>query len=553
MLIKFQSLFLQLSRTHQTLSRTKQLHALVTKTHLLQDPFYATKLVRFYALNNDLPSARNLFDKTPQRSVFLWNSTIRAYAQAHKFDDAFLLYTKMIGFDVIPDKYTYACLIRACCEDFYVDGLRIVHGGVIVSGLGLDSVTCSALVTGYSKMGLVGEASKVFCGVFEPDLVLWNAMISGCGYCGFGDKGLLFFNQMRDNGNKRPDGYTFVALISGLANSSSLELGQGIHGLCLKSGFDCNDHVGSSLVSMYSRFSCINLAYSVFRSLCQPDLVTWSALITGFSQAGEHEKALVFYKNLNLAGKKPDSVLIASVLVATTQLANVGPGAQIHGYIVRYGFESHVMVSSALIDMYSKCGFVGLGLRVFENMPNRNIVSYNSIISGLGLHGLASQAFDMFTEILEKGLKPDESTFSALLSACCHAGLVKDGREIFRRMKDEFWIQARTEHYVHIVKLLGMAGELDEAYSFILSLKQPVDSGIWGALLSCCDAHGDSELAEIVAQQLFDGEPKKGAYRVMLSNIYAGDGRWVDVEKMRDYISTAGSEKMPGLSRIGSY
>lgn len=193
MLIKFQSLFLQLSRTHQTLSRTKQLHALVTKTHLLQDPFYATKLVRFYALNNDLPSARNLFDKTPQRSVFLWNSIIRAYAQAHKFDDAFLLYTKMIGFDVIPDKYTYACLIRACCEDFYVDGLRIVHGGVIVSGLGLDSVTCSALVTGYSKMGLVGEASKVFCGVFEPDLVLWNAMISGCGYCGFGDKGLLFF------------------------------------------------------------------------------------------------------------------------------------------------------------------------------------------------------------------------------------------------------------------------------------------------------------------------------------------------------------------------
>ncbi|KAJ6688224.1 hypothetical protein OIU74_016857 [Salix koriyanagi] len=386
----------------------------------------------------------------------------------------------MIGCDVIPDNYTYACLIRACCESFYFAGLRIVHGSVIISGLGLDSVTCSALVTGYSKMGLVGEASKVFCGVFKPDLVLWNAMISGCGYCGFGDKGLLFFNEMRDNGNKKPDGYTFVALISGLANSSSLELGQGIHGLCLKSGFDCNDHVGSSLVSMYSRFSYINLAYGVFRSLCQPDLVTWSALITGFSQAGEYDKALLFYRNLNLTGKRPDSVLIASTLVATAQLSSVWSGAQIHGYIVRYGFESHVMVSSALIDMYSKCGFVGLGLRVFENMPNRNIVSYNSIISGLGLHGLASQAFDMFTE-------------------------------------------------------------------------QPVDSGIWGALLSCCDAHGDSELAEIVAQQLFDGEPKKGAYRVMLSNIYAGDGKWVDVEKMRDYITTAGAEKMPGLSRIGSY
>ncbi|CAK7329023.1 unnamed protein product [Dovyalis caffra] len=553
MLIEFQSLLLQLSKTHQTLSRTKQLHALLTKTHLLQDPFYATKLVRFYAINSDLSSARNLFDRTPQRSVFLWNSIIRAYAQAHRFDDAFFLYEKMIGTDVRPDNYTYACLLRACFENFYVDGLRIVHGGVIVSGLGLNSVTCSALVTGYSKMGLVGEASKVFCGVFEPDLVLWNAMISGCGYCGFCDKGLLFFNEMRYNGKLKPDGYTFVGLIVGLADSCSLQVGQGIHGLCLKSGFDCDDHVGSSLVSMYSRFRCMNLAYGVFRSLYQPDLVTWSALITGFSQSGECEKALLFYKNLNLDGKKPDCILIASVLVATAQLANVGPGNQIHGYVVRLGFESNVMVSSALIDMYSKCGFVGLGLCVFENMPNRNIVSYNSIISGLGLHGLASQAFDMFTEILEKGLKPDESTFSALLCACCHAGLVKDGREIFRRMKDDFCVQARAEHYVHIVKLLGMAGELDEAYNFILSLKQPVDSGIWGALLSCCDAQGDSELAEIVAQQLFDSKPKKGAYRVMLSNIYAGDRRWDDVEKMRDDITIAGTEKMPGLSWIGGY
>lgn len=113
--------------------------------------------------------------------------------------------------------------------------------------------------------------------------------------------------------------------------------------------------------------------------------------------------------------------------------------------------------------MYSKCGFVGLGIRVFETTPKRNIVSFNSLISGLGLYGLASQAFKVFEEILEKGLVPDESTFSALLCACCHAGLVQDGQEIFRKMKDEFQIQARIEHYVYMVKLFGMSGKLKEA------------------------------------------------------------------------------------------
>lgn len=551
MLIPFRSLVLQLSKSHQTLSTTKQLHALIAKTHLSHDSFYATKIVRFYAMNNDLRTARHLFDKAPQRSVFLWNSIIRAYAQSHKFDDALSLYTKMLETETRPDNFTYACLIRACCENFDLDGLRLVHGGVIVSGFGLKSVSCSALVTAYSKLNLVDEASKVFCGIFEPDLVLWNSMISGYGYCGFWDKGLRLFNEMRDIGMQQPDGYTLVGLISGLVDSCLLGIGQGVHGLCLKSGFNCNAHVGSALVSMYSRFKCMHSAYGVFRSLCQPDLVTWSALITGYSQSGEYEKALLFYRTLNVEGKKADSILIASVLVAAAQSANVGPGTEMHGYVLRHGFELNVMVSSALIDMYSKCGFVGLGIRVFENMLNRNIISYNSIISALGLNGLASQAFKMFEEIIERGLKPDESTFSALLCACCHAGLVKDGQEIFRRMVDEFGIHARTEHYIHIVKLLGMAGELVEAYNFILSLKQPVDSGIWGALLSCCETHGNSELVEIVAQQLFDNEPKKGSYKVMLSNIYAGDGRWDDAKKMRDDITNAGVRKMPGLSWIG--
>ncbi|CBI14973.3 unnamed protein product, partial [Vitis vinifera] len=491
---QFSKLLFELSKIHQTLPRTKKLHAFIIRNHLSDDPFYATRILRFYAINSDLCSARNLFDGTSYRSVYLWNSVIRAYAGEHQFDDALLLFAKMLRTEIKPDSFTFACVLRACAENFDPDGLRVVHGGVVVSGLGFDSVCGSALVTAYSKLCMVDEASRVFYGMAEPDLVLWNAMAAGYGYCGFWDKGLQLFSAMRSMG-EQPDSYTMVGLISGLADPSLLGIGKGIHGFCLKSSFDCNDHVGSALVSMYSRCHCLNSAYGVFTILSQPDLI--------------------------------------------------------HGYVLRHGLESEVMISSALIDMYSKCGFVNLGVRVFDSMPNRNTVSYNSMILGLGIHGLAPQAFKMFEEVLEKGFKPDESTFSALLCTCCHAGLVKNGREIFSRMTEEFHIQARTDHYVHMVKLLGMAGELQEAYDLILSLQQPVDSGIWGALLSCCNFHGNPELAEIVAQQLFENKPEKSAYRVMLSNIYAGDDRWDDVKKLRDDIQEAGIKKMPGLSWIG--
>ncbi|KAJ7956193.1 Pentatricopeptide repeat-containing protein [Quillaja saponaria] len=550
MFFQFRLLHFEISKIYQTLSRTKELHSLIIKTNLSEDSFYATKIVRFYAVNNDINSAYHVFDKTSSRSVYLWNSMIRAYAQAYNFDDAFSLFVKLLRTNTRPDRFTYACVIRACSEKFDLAGLRVVHGEVVVSGLGLDSICCSALVTAYSKLGLVEEAGGVFNQIPDPDLVLWNSMISGYGYSGFWDKGIQMFTAMQCLG-KKPDGYTLVGLLLGLEDFSLLNIGQCIHGFSLKIGFDSNAYVGSLLMSMYSRCKCMNSAHKFFCSLFQPDLVTWSALISGYSLSGDYEKALLFFRKLNMERKKADSVLIATVLASVAQSANVGPGREIHGFVLRHGLELDVMVSSALVDMYSKCGFLHLGICIFEIMPKRNIISYNSLISGLGLHGYATHAFKMFDEMLKIGLVPDEATFSALLSACCHAGLVNDGRDIFRRMKNEFCIQARAEHYVHMVKLLGMAGELEEAYNLVQTLQEPVDKGILGALLSCCDACGNSEMAEIVAQRLFENNPENSPYKVMLSKIYAGDGRWDDVKNLRDDMTEGGRRKVPGLSWIG--
>ncbi|RXH96186.1 hypothetical protein DVH24_008690 [Malus domestica] len=275
---------------------------------------------------------------------------LQTHAQARRFEDAFSLFAAMRRTEIKPDNFTYACIARACADSFDLDGLKLVHCGV----MGLDSICSSALVSAYSRLSLVDEASRVFNGIRQPDLVLWNLMISGYGNGGFWDKGLQLFSEM-ESMEMGPDGYIIVGLLSGLADLSLISIGEGIHGLCLKWNLDSNAHVSSVLVSMYSRCMSMNSAHRVFSGLFEPDLVTWSALITGFSQSGDYDKALFFFKNLNMEGKKPDSVLIASMFAATAaaQMAHVGPGCEIHAYVLRHGIESDVMISSALIGIES--------------------------------------------------------------------------------------------------------------------------------------------------------------------------------------------------------
>uniref|UniRef100_A0A7N0TU94 Pentatricopeptide repeat-containing protein n=1 Tax=Kalanchoe fedtschenkoi TaxID=63787 RepID=A0A7N0TU94_KALFE len=347
------ALLTQLSKPHLTLQTTKQLHALVFRLHLSHDPFYATRLVRLYSINGDLTSARNLFEVTPHRSVYLWNSIIRAYAQASMFDQAYSLFLGMQRSDTRPCNYTFACITRACTEDFNVDGLRMVHGGLMVAGYGSDIVSSSALVVGYSKMGKMDAARTVFDGVRYPDLVLWNSMISGYGSVEMWEESLDLFGTMRRSG-EMPDRYTMVGMLSGLGGERLLVIGGGIHCLCLKSDLDSSDHVASMLVSMYARCECLASASKLFKSLLQPDLVTRSALITGFSQSGQCEKALCMFREMNLEAKRADHLLVASVLAACAQLASLKSGSEMHGFILRHGYESQVMVASALWVLHTK-------------------------------------------------------------------------------------------------------------------------------------------------------------------------------------------------------
>lgn len=410
-------------------------------------------------------------------------------------------------------------------------------------------VPVTTLLGSYSKFGLLECAVQLFDEMPQPDLVLYNSMLLGFGYGGFWKEGLQLFSRLRRCGEKS-DGYSLVGLISCFWDSGSVRFGRGIHGLVLKGGFKSNSHVRSVLVSMYLRLDCVDSGYQIFREISCPDLVTWSAVITGFIQAGKWIEALALFREMNISSiRRLDSVLIASILSGCASLAAIAYGKEVHCHVIRVGMVSDIAISCSLIDFYSKCGFVQLSLQVFETMPDKNSIAYNAVISGLGSNGLSVEAIGVFDKMSRDRFRPDKATFSGLLCACAHSGLLEEGSRLFARMRDEFGIEPEMEHYVYMVKLMGLVGELDRAYELIESM--PVlpgsGSGVWGAFLWGCGLHGRSDLAEIAGRKLLEIDPEKGAYRVMLSNVYASEEKWGDVQSLREKME---GEKVMGLSWV---
>lgn len=411
-------------------------------------------------------------------------------------------------------------------------------------------VVGSALVSAYSKFLLVDSARHMFDGLPDPDLVLWNSMLSGYGYREMWVEGLQLFSAMRRAGEE-PDGYSMVSLVSSFRNPEALDFGQAVHGVCIKGGYDSGHHVRSALVSMYFRCGCMESGQTLFGNLLDADLVTWSSLITGQLQTGKYEESFNLFRQMCYSGRRPDSILIASLLSACASTATVSCSREIHCYAIRIGADADVKVSSSLMDAYAKCGFAELGYLVFRQMPNKNSVVYNMVISNLGSHGFALKAIEVHDEMICDKYRPDGATFSALLAACCHAGLLDEGWKLFRRMQDEFHIVVEMEHYVYMVRLLATFNQLKEAYDLIQTMPMAPDCGVWGALLWGCCFHRNSSLGRVVSEKLFEIYPDKAAYGIMLSNLYASQDMWWDAEEVRSEILKEGMHKNTGISWVG--
>ncbi|GAA0139161.1 hypothetical protein LIER_35040 [Lithospermum erythrorhizon] len=279
------------------------------------------------------------------------------------------------------------------------------------------------------------------------------------------------------------------------------------------------------------------------------NVVSWTTVMHGLSMNGMHERALELFFQMIEEGVTPNDLTIVSALSACAKIGAFDVGKKVHDCIEANKRRINLAVGNALLDMYCKCGYVEIASHIFDEMKMKDIRTWSILIWGWAINGCFEQSMLCF-EKMKLGIKPDEVTFVAALTACSHAGKIDKGLQLFDSMKSDYSIKPTMKHYAIIVDIYGRAGLLNEALNFIENMPQNPDPVVWGTLFSACRARKNIDIAKLASQKLLELEPKHPGSYVFLSNVYAGLGRWEDVEDLRTSMKRKGVGKDPGWSCI---
>ncbi|XP_058105366.1 pentatricopeptide repeat-containing protein At1g11290, chloroplastic-like isoform X2 [Magnolia sinica] len=424
-------------------------------------PFLSAHLIRTYDCCGSIKHARQVFDEIPRPDIYSWNAIIRAYSKRGLFQDALGLFRRLLRSNVLPDDFTFPCVLKACGDAKDLLEGKTSHVFVFKMGFRRMVFVDNALVSMYARCGCIEDARKVFDRIGRRDVVSWNSMISGLGENGLWQEALVVFSEMERSGEGvLPDCFTFASVFKACGELGDLERGVLIHELVGKLGFGSDVLVNNAVVGFYAKCCRMDLALQVFEKMPAKDVFSWTSMIAGYQERGDDNEALRFFKEMWVHSLKPNQVTFTSVLPACAQLSDIYMGRAIHSLLIICGYDVDEFASCALIDMYCKCGDLEDANRLFKEMPEKAIVSWNSMISGLGMNGHGKKVVSLFKEMEKSVTKPDHVTFVALLSACGHSGMINEGLHYFDCMINRYGIPAKTEHYACMVDLLGRAGSI---------------------------------------------------------------------------------------------
>jgi pentatricopeptide repeat protein len=448
------------------------------------------------------------------------------------------------------------------------NNIKQIHAQLITNNLNSPKFFAKLIDLYSSTSPNPNILNSIFHYFHTPHLLLFNTLIK----CTPLNNSIHIFQSHFSKQLIHFDHHTFNFILGACARSPSyptLKLGTQLHSLIIKQGFFCsNVLVPTTLIHFYANNRDIRYARKVFDEMPERNVVTWNAMITGYCSLkdGNGKNAvngLCLFKEMLTVGVseviRPNDTTLVCLLSMASQLGMMEIGVCLHGFAVKMlcKVEDDVFIGTGLVDMYSKCGCLESALYVFWQMKFRNVLTWTAMTTGLAIHGRGEEALDILYKMGSDGVRPNETTFTSLLSACCHAGLVEEGLQLFRDMEWKFGVVPRIQHYGCVVDLLGRNGNLNEAYDFILAMPINPDAVLWRSLLSACKIHGDVGMGEKVGRfllQFKEHRYAKLAHKsedyVALSNVYASAERWNDVETVRKKMKTEGIFNKSGLSSV---
>ncbi|XP_003516564.2 pentatricopeptide repeat-containing protein At5g66520 [Glycine max] len=478
-----------------------------------------------------------------------------------------------------PNTEQTQALLERCSN---MKELMQIHGQLLKKGTIRNQLTVSTLLVSYARIELVNLAYTrvVFDSISSPNTVIWNTMLRAYSNSNDPEAALLLYHQMLHNSVPH-NSYTFPFLLKACSALSAFEETQQIHAHIIKRGFGLEVYATNSLLRVYAisgniqsahvlfnqlptrdivswnimidgyiKFGNLDMAYKIFQAMPEKNVISWTTMIVGFVRIGMHKEALSLLQQMLVAGIKPDSITLSCSLSACAGLGALEQGKWIHTYIEKNEIKIDPVLGCVLTDMYVKCGEMEKALLVFSKLEKKCVCAWTAIIGGLAIHGKGREALDWFTQMQKAGINPNSITFTAILTACSHAGLTEEGKSLFESMSSVYNIKPSMEHYGCMVDLMGRAGLLKEAREFIESMPVKPNAAIWGALLNACQLHKHFELGKEIGKILIELDPDHSGRYIHLASIYAAAGEWNQVVRVRSQIKHRGLLNHPGCSSI---
>lgn len=447
---------------------------------------------------------------------------------------------------VSRDTRDYISAILTCKN---VSEVGKIHAQAIVNGFLQELTVANKLLYIYSQFRAIADAETLFDEMSVKDPVSWSVMVGGFAKTNDFVNSLRVFREiLRSSLNL--DNYTLPIMIRVCREKRDVVVGRLIHKVALKSGMDLDCYVCAALVDMYAKCGEIGDACKLFDEMPKRDLVTWTVMIGACADSGKPDESWVLFERMRNEGIVPDRAAVVTIVNACAKLGALHKAVILHDYIRLMNFPVGVVLGTALIDMHAKCGNLDAAREMFDSMKERNVISWSAMIAAYGYHGKATKALELFDVMVGDGrLPPNEITFISLLNACSHAGFVKEGLEIFDLMT-KYGVRPNVKHYTCMIDLLGRAGRLTEASEMIETMSIQKDETLWGSFLGACRIHKNVEMAEKAAMFLLELQPQNPGHYILLSNIYANDGKWEEVAKVRNLMNQRGLKKVPGYTWI---
>ncbi|KAI4380650.1 hypothetical protein MLD38_006817 [Melastoma candidum] len=488
-------------RSFTKLDGVKSEHALCVVSGNSNKNAIITRLVNRYAFLGDISSARITFNQIQKKDAYLWNSMLAAYVRRGSYNEALECYRQfLLSSDVQPDFYTFPPLLKACRS--LSDGKRL-HCMVLKLGYEVDVFVSASLVHLYSRNGLLDIARDIFDCMPLRDMGSWNAMLSG--YCQNENayEALDILYSIKSEGLKM-DSVTICSVLPMVAQLNDVLSGLMIHVHIIKHGLEFDLFVNNALINMYAKLGHLADGQYIFDCMVTKDVVSWNSMIAACEQNNDPITACWLFRRMLSVGEKPDLLTMVSLASAVAQVNDSQSALVLHCYCTRRNWLSDgIVIGNAVMDMYAKLGNLNDAKKVFDCLPAKDVISWNTLITGYTQNGLASEALEAYW-LMEKCeyVSPNHGTWVNVLPACAALGALKEGMR-FHGLVTKNGLFADVFVGTCVVDMYGKCGRLDYAMSLFYKISR-ISTVPWNAMISCHGIHGHANQCVELFEEMLD-------------------------------------------------